>query len=188
LAPFIQGLYARPDLVPYLYTDRAPDDHTGGHTTQSRGFKAKMLDNPAMNQEHRNLGLVATASTVNFFADQAGTAWAFRIRVANLPAQLSTHVANIHLHLLVANATEEQPANRDAKSLHPYLAIIADDLLGGYATGKRWMFLPYLRIQLCQHIYNFLDICTHMFDIFADVYDINTYMFDMFTYVSDMCT
>jgi hypothetical protein len=143
LAPFVRGLYARADLVPYLYSDRAADDTTAGHTTQSRGFKPKMLDNPAMKQDHRNLGLVSTTDGVPFFDDQKRTAWPFGLRVANLPDRLSTHVANIHLHMLSASeywslCSETNVLRRivrGPKSLHAHLTIIADDLLGGYHKG-----------------------------------------------------
>lgn len=51
LAPFVRGLYARPDLVPYLLHDCG--DHPASHITRSRGFRRKVLDNPVINRwEH----------------------------------------------------------------------------------------------------------------------------------------
>ena len=44
---FVQSLYTRPDLVPHLWTDCG--DFEEGHIRRSRGFKAKMLENPHMN-------------------------------------------------------------------------------------------------------------------------------------------
>ena len=38
---YLQDLYRRPDLIPYLYTDCG--DHPNGHVTRSRGWKRKVL-------------------------------------------------------------------------------------------------------------------------------------------------
>jgi hypothetical protein len=40
---FLQNLYRRTDLVPYLFADA--DGHSEGHTTRSRGWKKKVLSN-----------------------------------------------------------------------------------------------------------------------------------------------
>ena len=65
---YIRALFARPDVVPHLYHDL--DGRPESHTTRSRGFKQKVLDNPHMNTDHRNLGLVGTTDGVPFFDDQ----------------------------------------------------------------------------------------------------------------------
>jgi hypothetical protein len=143
VAPFVRGLFGRADLVPYLYNDREADDITPGHTSRSRGYKLKLLDNPVMNADHRSLGLVSTADGVPFFDDQKRGAWPFILRVANLPDGLSTHIANCHLHMLSANEywKLDTDANvlrrrvRAPRSLHPHLTIISDDLLDAYTKG-----------------------------------------------------
>jgi hypothetical protein len=145
LAPFVRGLFARPDLVPYLYTDREGGDTPVGHTTNSRGFKLKVLDNPKMNHDHRSLGLVSTTDGIPFFDDQKRTAWPFILRVANLPDGLSTHVSNCHMHMLSASEywDMDESANvlrrrtRSPKSLNAHLSIIVDDLIGGYERGVK---------------------------------------------------
>ena len=68
VASYIRSLFARPDVVTHLYHD--PDGRPESHTFRSRGFKKKIIDNPHMNTDHRNLGLVATTDGVPFFDDQ----------------------------------------------------------------------------------------------------------------------
>jgi hypothetical protein len=144
LAPFVRGLYGRPELVPYLLNDRGAPDLPPGHTTNSRGFKIKVTDNPVMNSDHRGLALVGTTDGVPYFDDMKRTAWPFILRVANLPDGLSTHISNTHLHLIAAS--EYWDLDKDAKvlkrkvrghkSLMPAMNIIVDDLLGGYNKGQ----------------------------------------------------
>lgn len=143
LAPFIRGLFSRADLVPYLYTDRMASDLPPGHTTNSRGFKMKVLDNPVMNRDHRNIALVGTTDGVPFFDDMKRGAWPFIMRVANLPDGLSTHISNCHLHMLAANEYWDLDTDvnvlrrkvRNPKSLMPHLSVIVDDLLHAYTHG-----------------------------------------------------
>lgn len=141
LAPFVRSLFARPDLVPHLYADGGGRER--GEVTRSRGFKHKVLDNPHMNVDHRNLGLIGTTDGVPFFEDQKRGAWIFVNRVANLPHGLSTHSANVHLHMLSANEhwQVDELANvlrrtvRGPKSLMPHLHILVDDYLHSYQKG-----------------------------------------------------
>jgi hypothetical protein len=144
LAPFVRALFGRADLVPYLYNDREAPDLPPGHVTHSRGFKLKVTDNPHMNSDHRNIGLVGTTDGIPFFDDQKRGAWPFILRVANLPDGLSTHVSNCHLHLLAACEywDLDEAANvlrrrvRAPKSLQSHILIIADDLLTAYTDGS----------------------------------------------------
>ena len=141
LGPWVQSLYTNPNLVPHLYADREVE--TDGGIRNSRGWKQKMVDNPVMNQDHRNLGLVGTCDGVPFFKDQRRGGWMFVQRVANLPETLSQHMANCHLHMLSANEywVIDESAGvlrrriRAPKSLMPHMHVIADDLLGAYKHG-----------------------------------------------------
>lgn len=142
VAPFVRALYARPDLVPYLRTD-AEDGRPNGAVTRSKGFKEKVLDNPLMGDDPRNLGLIGTADGVPYFKDQKRGCWPFILRVGNLPDSLSTHVANVHLHMLSANEFWEHDKAagvlrrrvRAPKSLMPHFHVIVDDLLRAYHKG-----------------------------------------------------
>ena len=143
LGPFIRGLYARPDLVPFLYHDRE-DDRPSGHVTRSKGFQAKLRDNPHL-ADKRSLGLVGTTDGVPFFDDQRRGCWPFVVRAGNLPDSLSTHPANIHLHML--SPSEYLELDEDAavvrrrvrapKSLMPHMHILVDDYLRVYYKGVR---------------------------------------------------
>ena len=144
IAPFIQGLFARPDLVPFLYND-TEDGRPRGHVTRSRGWKAKICDNPHMSADHRNLGLVGGTDGVPFFNDQRRSGWPYVLRVANLPDKLSMHMSNVHLHLL--SASEHWQVDHEAgllrrimrgpKSLQAHLSVIVNDLRAAYVPGVR---------------------------------------------------
>lgn len=69
IAPFVRSLYSRPDLVPFLAHD-VEDGRPSGDITRSRGFAEKVRDNPHMNVDARNLGLVCTTDGVPYFDDQ----------------------------------------------------------------------------------------------------------------------
>jgi hypothetical protein len=98
-----------------------------------------------MNKDPRNLGLIETTDGVPFFDDQKRGAWPFVIRVGNLPAALSTHMTNCHLHLLTANEYWEMDKKagvlrrliRAPKSLKPHLGLVVDDLQNVYINGVR---------------------------------------------------
>ena len=68
VAPYVRSLFARPNLVPFLLHDSEPGPE--GSLLRSRGFQKKVRDNPDMNKDHRNLGLVGTTDGVPFFEDQ----------------------------------------------------------------------------------------------------------------------
>ena len=138
VAAYVRSLFARPELVPYLLHDS--EQGVEGHLLRSRGFQAKIRDNPYMNNDHRNLGFVGTTDGVPFFDDQRRGAWPFVLRCANLPDALSTHMTNCHLHMLSANEFWELDKDakvlrrtiRNPKSLKPHLIVAVDDLLGAY--------------------------------------------------------
>ena len=142
LAPYIQGLYSRPDLVRYLWHDCG--EFPAGHVRRSRGFRDKVIDNPDMNGDHRNVSLIGTTDGVPFFDDQTRGGWPFIFRCANLPDSLSSQPANCHLGLLAANEywALDKDANvlrriiRGPKSLLPHMSIIVDDLLHAYHKGN----------------------------------------------------
>lgn len=142
IASYIKSLFARPDLVRYLYHD-TDDARPQSHVVHSRGFKEKVLDNPAINSDHRNLGLIGTTDGVPLFSDQKRGAWPFIQRCANLPDTLSMHMSNVHLHILAPS--EYWEVDKDAgvlrrrvrapKSLMPHLSVLVDDLLHAYHQG-----------------------------------------------------
>ena len=156
---FMRSLYSRPDLVPFLLADRlcpAP-----GGVRNSRGWRQKMVENPVMSRDHRNLSLIGTTDGVPFFDDQKRGAWPFVLRCANLDDTLSYHMANCHMHLLSANEFWEVDGDarvlrrriRGPKSLSPHMHVIVDDLLGAYTRGSSAHILAFffwiVRIHCC---------------------------------------
>jgi hypothetical protein len=164
----VRGLFSRPDLVPYMYNNRESPDLPSGHVTFSRGFKLKISDNPHMNCDQRNIGLVGTTDGIPYFDDQKRGAWPFILRVANLPDGLSTHVSNTHLHLLSASEHWEldEAANvlrrrvRAPKSLHPLISIIVDDLLAAYKRGSAKSEEAYvINVDIFYNMFTLSNIC-----------------------------
>lgn len=141
VAAYIKSMYSRADLVPYLY--QGSGDHPEDHVTRSRGYKAKVTDNPHMRSDKRNLALIGTTDGVPFFDDQKRGAWPFLLKTANLPDGLCNDVANCHLTLLSANEYWEHDAAsntlrrrvRGPKTLVPHMSVIVDDLLRAYHRG-----------------------------------------------------
>ena len=112
---------------------------------RSRGFKEKVIDNPVMNEDCRNIALVGTTDGVPFFDDQRRGAWPFFLRVANLPDALSTQMANVFMPMIGANeyfvVNEDtntlQREIRAPRSLVPHFTVLCDDLLNAYQTGVK---------------------------------------------------
>lgn len=110
---------------------------------RSRGYQRKVLEDPLMAEDHRNLGFVGTTDGVPLFKGQKRGCWPYVLRCANLPDSLSTHMANVHMHLLSANEYWEldEDANvlrrrvRGPRSAMAHLSLVVDDLLGIYQTG-----------------------------------------------------
>ena len=142
IAPFVRSLFKRADLVRYLYWGRE-DSRPRGHASRSRGFQQKVEQNPIMNGDQRNLGLVGTTDGVPFFNDQKRGGWPFVQRVVNLPDKLSMHFANVHLHMLAPSEFWELDEDagvlrrrvRAPASLQPHMHVIVDDLLRAYHEG-----------------------------------------------------
>ena len=78
LKNYVQSLYNRPDLSKYLWHDCG--ERPEGHVARSRGFKEKVLDNPVMNKDNRNLALIGATDGVPFFDDQIRGCWPFIFR------------------------------------------------------------------------------------------------------------
>lgn len=78
LVSYVQSLFNRPELVPELFTDCG--ERPEGHLARSRGYRYKVLDNPHLNKEHRNLAIVGSTDGVPLFDDQVRGAWPFMYR------------------------------------------------------------------------------------------------------------
>jgi hypothetical protein len=67
---WVQDLFRRPDLAPYLANDKVGQP---GSVRRSHGYKAKVLDNPVMNKDHRNQALIGTADGIPCFKNKNAT-------------------------------------------------------------------------------------------------------------------
>ena len=102
-----------------------------------------MTNNPVINEDRRNIALVATTDGVPLFGDQVRGMWPFILRTPNLPDSLSMRFGNAHISILAGNEFWEvdEAVNqlrrrvRGPKSLMPHLNILSDDLLGAYTRG-----------------------------------------------------
>jgi hypothetical protein len=141
---FVNNLYAREDLIPYLWLDTL--DHVSGHVARSRGFGIKVTNNPHMNAEHRNLALVGCTDGVPFFKDQLRGGWPFVVKVAQLPDGMAGDMRNCHVCIVQANEFWcEEAGNivrkrvRAPKSFIPALTVFVDDLYNAYHRGVHTM-------------------------------------------------
>ena len=99
MAPWVRGLYARPDLVPYLYSNRFDPSESAGSVRRSRGWQKKMVDDPRMAADHRNLGIISTTDGVPFFRDQRRSGWPSITRWVNFNSY-TTIILNIAIHFV----------------------------------------------------------------------------------------
>lgn len=105
IAGYIQDLFARPDLVPYLKNTPGEFDPHGG-VKHSRGYRDKVLNNPKMNDDDRHQAVILSADGIPYFGSDGanGTrgAWPIVFRSANLPDGLWTAFEYAHLAALEA--------------------------------------------------------------------------------------
>jgi hypothetical protein len=87
---FIAALYRRRDLIPHLWHDSG--EASEGSIKRSRGFYHKVLNNPVMNADHRNIALVGTTDGVPFFDDQRRGGWPFFFRYVYMSVVLCIHI------------------------------------------------------------------------------------------------
>ena len=137
----MRALFARPNIVKHIVAEG--DMRPEGHISNSRAFREKMVDNPHLSGDVRNLGFVGTTDGVPYFKDMVRTGWPFVLRCANLPDSLSVHPTNCHLHVIsgseywsVNEATNVlERVVQGPKSLQPHMHVIVDDLLHFYWEG-----------------------------------------------------
>ena len=144
VAEFCKDLYNQEDLVDYLRND---DTHVpAGALHRSHGWKEKITDNPVMNSDVRNLGLIGTADSVPYFKDKkARRGVPFMLRVGNLPPEIQLELRNCHLVGLLPNEEwlvdeETDKLMRKVKknsTLYPMLLALADELNNLYVEGVR---------------------------------------------------
>jgi hypothetical protein len=142
LAGFLSNIFRQPELVKHLLHDSGK--FPSGHVRRSRGFWEKVNNNPHMNQDNRNLGLVAALDGVPYFKQKGRGGWPFIYRIANLPDGLSLLPVNCHMTMLssaeflsLQDNTRVIRTVREPKSLRPHMSILCDDLYLAYNKGHQ---------------------------------------------------
>jgi hypothetical protein len=142
VADWVQDCYNRPDLVDFLRNDGTCD--TSGSVTRSQGWKDKVIDNPIMQTDVRNLALIGTADSVPYFKDRGARGGVpVMLRIANLPPALQLRLENCHLAGIMPNEVQVVDADTGAikrvntknSTLYPILLVLADELCNLYARG-----------------------------------------------------
>lgn len=99
---WLQDLFMKPDLHPHLLNDIGPMCFPDGDVRRSRGWKRKMVDNPNINADSRNQGLIASTDGVPYFKDlNSASGWPVVVRSANLPHGLWNDYSYCHLSALI---------------------------------------------------------------------------------------
>lgn len=95
IAAYVRDLFAKPDLVPYLFNDLLG---ASGSLRRSRGYKAKVHDCPILNTDRRNQAFILSTDGMPFFKDMnAAGAWPCVLRDAMLPDGLWDNPAYAYL-------------------------------------------------------------------------------------------
>lgn len=118
-----------------------------GSVSRSHGFHEKVTNNPYMNQEGRNQGLILFSDGIPYFKDKGSNRKGYPcgVRLANLPESRSKTLTMTHLLCLMSCEYWDRDAHtgkpirvlRSPKSLQPMMYRIADELYSLYHVGIR---------------------------------------------------
>jgi hypothetical protein len=157
LHAYVNNLYSQEDLIQHLWLDCM--EHAEGHITKSRGWRAKVTNNPHMSNDHRNLGLDGCTDGVPFFKDGQRGGWPFILRSPQLPEGMSGNMKNCHVAFVQANEYRSKHDNgrrgvkrviRSPKSFVPALTVLVDDLYHAYHKGVKTMDVSKKEIFFCK--------------------------------------
>ena len=104
LAKFLRDMHSRPDLTEHL--DHRPVSTTPySSVKRSRAYRDKILNNPAMNTDKRNQGIILSTDGIPYFgaaSKHSRGAWPVLARLASLPDGLWDRFEYAHLYALEA--------------------------------------------------------------------------------------
>jgi hypothetical protein len=111
---WLQDLFAKADLVPFLYNDLPPASFPSGHVRRSEGWRQKVTENPSINADRRNQALSVSADGMPYFKDMNSTnGWIVSVIAEALgEGNLGHHVGYVHLAALAPSEYLTQ-AGRD---------------------------------------------------------------------------
>lgn len=107
---WLQDLFNRADIVPYLLNNLPAKSFPSGHVRRSDGYRQKVTDNPNMAADARNQALSLSADGLPYFKDQnSAGGWAVSIINENLAEGNMGHTsAFIHLACLAPSEYTSQ--------------------------------------------------------------------------------
>ena len=118
-----------------------------GSVTRSRGFLEKVVNNPHINHEGRNQGLVFFSDGIPYFKDRGTNRKGYpcAVRLANATSTTSKKLSMTHMLVLMPceyYGLDERTGKytrqlRSPLSLEPMMLRVADELYGLYHTGVR---------------------------------------------------
>jgi hypothetical protein len=138
---WLQDMFRTPDNAPHLANDGGGPP---GSVRKSHGYKRKVLDNPVMNQDHRNQGLIATADNIPCGKNKNSSRSVCPCMIrTTMKDALGLNIANAHLFALVPdqhwvlNLVTGRLRRKKKKTswLTCVLVRLVDELLTGYHTG-----------------------------------------------------
>ena len=99
---YVADLFQQPDLVPYLQNNIG--EFPEGHVRKSRGWRAKVTDNPKMNGDGRNQAFIFSTDGIPYFRDSGSrSGWPLVLRSANLPDGLWNELSYTHMVAFLAS-------------------------------------------------------------------------------------
>lgn len=137
---WVKDLWARPGLGDHLANDIPGRP---GSIRRSRGYQAKVSNNPRINQHHRNIGLVATSDGIPCFKDKNAKSVTPCMLRTVMDEELGLNLKNCHLFALVPNyytvicpdTGKHLRKNRKTSHLTAATTMLADELLHLYDDG-----------------------------------------------------
>jgi hypothetical protein len=107
---WLQDLFNRKELVPYLLNNIPPKSFPSGHVRRSDGYRQKVTDNPNMADDARNQALSLSADGLPYFKDQQSAGgWAVTIINENLAeGNMGHNSAFVHMACLAPSEFKTQ--------------------------------------------------------------------------------
>ena len=138
---YFREMFSQPDVAVHL--DHTDGDSFPGNLKESRGFYAKMINNPLLAGEGRNQAVVATADGVPLFKDMtARKGHPFMLRTANADDYLQKDLYKAHLFGYIPceswDVNEDGSALRIVRtppSLQPMMYVFSDEMYHLYNDG-----------------------------------------------------
>ena len=140
---FVHDLFNQPDVAEHL--DNSAVDAVPGSVKASRGYAAKVTNNPVMSGR-RDIAFIGQSDGVPYFKDQTTRSGVIcTLRVATLPEGMAKQNRNTHLVAIQPSVylSWDVEKNRPVKVKHnpknqaAIITVLCDELYTGYVSGWR---------------------------------------------------